>query len=78
MGFLRSNGIYLDDLLIIHQDKKELLEHMSVAVGLLEALDFLINYPKSQLEPTQIIDFLGFVVHSLKRELRLPKEISQT
>ena len=78
-GFLRSNEIhyviYLDDLLIMHQNKKVLLEQMSVAVGLLGAL---ISYPKRQLEPMEVIDFLGFVVDSLKRKVRLPKEkISQ-
>ena len=77
VGFLRSHGIrcviYLDDILIMHQDKATAVEHTATAVSLLKALGFLINYPKSQLEPSQIIDFLGFVVDSLKRELRLPQ-----
>ena len=47
-------------------------KYTAAVVALLKALGFLINYPKSQLEPSQIIDFLGFVVDSLKSELRLP------
>ena len=82
VGFLRSHEIhcvtYLDDILIMHQDKKVVVEHTATVIGLLEALGFLINYPKSQLELSQIIDFLGFIVDSLKRELRLPQvKISQ-
>ena len=78
VGFLRSHGvrcvIYLDDLLIMQQDREVLVEHTATVVHLLEALGFLINYPKSHLEPSQILNFLGFVVDSLKRELRLPQE----
>ncbi len=43
-------------------------------VFLLENLGFVINYPKSQLEPTQEIEFLGFVVNSQTMELKLPGE----
>ena len=57
----------------MHQDRRMVVEHTATVIGLLEALGFLINYPKSQLEPSQIIDFLGFIVDSLKRELRLPQ-----
>ena len=41
---------------------------------LLENLGFVINYPKSQLQPTQEIEFLGFMVNSLTKELKLPGE----
>ena len=44
----------------------------SVIAGV-EALGFLVNYPNSHLEPSHIIDFLGYTVDSLKRELRLPQ-----
>ncbi len=43
-------------------------------VFLLENLGFVINYPKSHLEPTQEIEFLGFVVNSQTMELKLPRE----
>jgi hypothetical protein len=56
VGFLRSKGvrciIYLDDILL-EQDKTRLVEHTATIVLLLEALGFLVNYPKSVLEPAQ-------------------------
>ena len=42
-------------------------------MGLLEALGFLVNYSKLQLEPSLIINFLGFIVDSVKGELWLPQ-----
>ena len=66
--------LYLDDLLIMQQDREVLVEHTATVVHLLEASGFLVNYPKSHLEPLQILNFLGFMVDSLKRELRLPLE----
>lgn len=32
------------------------------------------NLPKSQLEPSQSLEFLGFLVDSIRRELSFPKE----
>ena len=58
----------------MHQNRQDLRGHTILALSLLEALGFLINYPKSQLEPCQIMDYLGFVIDSIKKELQLPKE----
>ena len=81
VGFLRSMGIryviYIDNLLLMHQNRQELTGHIILALGLLEALGFLINYPKSQLEPSQIIDYLGFVIDSIKKELWLQEKLDQ-
>ena len=33
-----------------------------------------MNYPKSQLEPYLVIDYLGFVINLVKRELQIPNE----
>ncbi len=46
-------------------------------VFLLENLGFVINYPRSQLEPTQEIEFLGFVVNSQTMELQAPRGETQ-
>ena len=43
-------------------------------IYLLENLGFIIGYKKCVLEPTQLIDFLVFMVDSMKPELRLPAE----
>ena len=47
-------------------------EHLAAIVFLLENLGFVINYEKSQLEPCQSLDFLGFELNSVLMELRLP------
>ena len=76
--FLRSKGIrcviYLDDILLLDQDKAKLMEHTATTLSLLEALGFLVNYPKSVLELSQKPIFLGFVIDSVKKELNLPQE----
>ena len=78
VGFLRSKGIrcviYLDDILLLEQDKTRLIEHTATTVSLLEALGFLMNYPKSALEPAQKLIFLGFTIDSVMKELSLPQE----
>ena len=38
------------------------MEHTATTLSLLEALGFLVNYPKSVLEPTQELIFLGFII----------------
>ena len=71
VGFLRSHGvrcvIYLNDLLIMQHDRDVLVEHTATVVHLLEALGFLVNYPRYSI-------FWDLWVDSLKRELRLPLE----
>ena len=78
VGFLRSKGIrcviYLDDILLLDQDRAKLIEHTATTLLLLEALGFLVNYPKSVLEPTQKLIYLGFIIDSITKELSLPQE----
>ena len=38
-------------------------EHTATLIFLLENLGFIINYPKSLLDPTQEIDYLGFTIN---------------
>ncbi len=56
--------IYIDDILIMAESQNLLWDQVTGLAFLLENLGFVINYPKSQLEPTQEIKFLGFVVIS--------------
>lgn len=37
-------------------------------------MGFLVNYPKSVLEPTQKLIFIGFIINSIRKELSLPQE----
>ena len=52
--------IYLDEILILHQDSALLAGLVSQICQLPEALGFLINRKKSLMNPTQQIEFLGF------------------
>ena len=78
VGYLRGIGIrcviYLDDLLLLDQNKERLREHTAIALAVLEALGFLVNYPKSSVTPDQVITFLGFVIDSRSKTLSLPQE----
>ena len=66
-ALLRKLGIrcilYLDDMLIMAQDKKELLSQLSTAMELLILLGFVINTKKSICTPKQTMEFLGFEIN---------------
>ncbi|KAM4795634.1 uncharacterized protein WCC33_000698 [Rhinophrynus dorsalis] len=76
VAFLRSRGvrliIYLDDILIMSQDRRSLIIHAEWTLHLLMDLGFLINWTKSHLVPTRQLEFLGFVVDSSQASLKLP------
>ena len=79
---LRSMGlrmiIYIDDILIMADTPTMAREHTAGLIFLLENLSFVVNCPKSLLTPTQEINFLGFVVNSAKKEIKmLGKKIRQ-
>ena len=76
MAILREMGlcliIYIDDILVMAETETLLKDHISEVIYLLENLGFVINHPKSELNPTQEIEFLGFTVNSTGMELKLP------
>ena len=81
--YFRSLGVrivvYLDDMLVLEQTREQLVKWRGIILDLLENLGFLINYAKSELEPSQIMRFLGFVVNTITMQLLLPKEkVAQT
>ena len=76
IGLLRKQGIrliiYLDDFLLMASTEETLLYHVPLTVTLLEMLGFVVNYQKSQLNPTQSIEFLGFHINSIMLIISLP------
>ncbi|XP_071506293.1 uncharacterized protein [Diadema antillarum] len=60
---LRERGIrifvYLDDWLVLADSADTLRQHLDITLDLVSKLGFLVNYEKSQLEPTQNPEFLG-------------------
>ena len=74
VGLLRKQGvrlvIYLDDILLMASTTETLTHHVELTVALLELLGFVVNYQKSQLNPVQSLEFLGFMINSVT----LPKD----
>ena len=66
--------IYLDDILIMHQEREHLMQLTSLLCQMFEALGLIVNIDKSQLTPSQKIEFLGFLVNSVPLHLAFPSE----
>ena len=75
---MRRKGIrllvYLDDILVMAEGRETLRRHLSEVAETLSKLGFVINTKKSIFEPTQEIEFLGFIVDSKTMHLLLPQE----
>ena len=73
---LRQTGvrliICLDDLLLMNSSKVGLQQDMATAQNLVENLGFVINLEKPRFQPTQQLEFLGFVVNTLDMTLFQP------
>lgn len=76
MSVLRRKGLliafYLDDITCIGNSYRKCSDCVTETMQLLEHLDFIINYSKSSLMPSQIQTFLGFELNSREMCLRLP------
>ena len=56
------------------QSREELERQLQQVTSLLELLGFVINREKSQLLPTQLIQYLGFLIDSREIKIRLTEE----
>lgn len=78
MSLLWVKGIhlhhYLDDLLLMAQDKNQLLEHRGLVISTLQDCGWLLNLEKSHLEPSQFLVFLGAHFKKVKDTISLPEE----
>ena len=76
--FLRQLGIhliiYLHDLLLAASSTTQLLQDLSTVLQLFTAQGFLINYPKSIMNPTQKLESLGFMVDVKTMRITLPPQ----
>jgi hypothetical protein len=63
VAFLRQRGVqihaYLDDWILHNRDRKKLVLDTKLTVKVLEKVGFLLNLEKSQLQPSQNLDYLG-------------------
>ncbi len=78
ISILRSSGIrvviYLDDLLLLHQDAAELQGIFQLVSTLLADLGFIIKLEKCSQSPVQAIIFLGAMLNSVNMTISVPPE----
>ena len=65
---------YIDDFFLKGQNAQKCYDSMVAAISLLQSLGFTIHPDKSQLEPSQLILFLGFLINSVDMTVRLTDE----
>ena len=75
---LRREGIviadYIDDLFNTAKTYEACMENIDRIVELLDSLGFIIHPEKSRFEPSQVMEFLGFIINTREMSLRLTPE----
>lgn len=75
-SFLREEGfesvVYLDDFLILGTSKASCRANTQAHINVLSSLGFIINFKKSELEPTRKIKYLGFIFDSDRQSIAIP------
>ena len=69
--------IYLDDLLISAGTYIDCLNHTKQVISLLESQGFQISYEKSEIIPTQKLEYMGYITDTTSMTLALPIEKNQ-
>ena len=65
--------VYLDDILIVNNTPKGVEKDLKFILKTLEDGGTQINFPKSKLTPTQVVDHLGFTLNLKDGVLEVPK-----
>jgi hypothetical protein len=66
--------IYLDDLILLHQNPDHLKKVGQEVTEFLEWLGWTVNLEKSQLDPSQTFKYLGWQWNSSELTVQIPKE----
>jgi len=78
VGMLHKMGVrlivYLDDILIMAESKQLANRHAQLVFSTLENLGFVVNYEKSVMIPSPVMEFLCFLVDSTTMTLALPRK----
>ena len=64
---------YMDDLLIFGYTREEAIRSTAFVANLLQMLGFFINWEKSEIDPKQCIEFLGFILNSVDMTVSLTR-----
>ena len=77
LAFLRQGGVtlyaYIDDWLILARSRQECIDVTSYVIRTLESLGWIINIEKSNLQPSQLVTYLGAVL-DFQRGLAFPTQ----
>lgn len=80
IAFLREKGLrvhhYLDDILLLSSSQEPLVQHREILVSTLMSLGWIINWQKSNTQPTQRMVFLGAELDTRANTVELPREKS--
>ena len=75
MGTLRKwkviLAIYIDDILNLHRSKLVCQKNTGLIIDLLTSLGFFINYEKSDMNPSKVMEFLGYIINTSDMTLQL-------
>ncbi|XP_063819157.1 uncharacterized protein LOC135057192 [Pseudophryne corroboree] len=78
MFLLRKQGVniipYMDDLLIKASSREKLLDGIAVSTQLLQDYGWILNLPKSHLEPMRKLPFQGMILDTETMKVFLPLE----
>ena len=70
IGHISAN--YIDDSILIGDIVNECIKNVQARCALMTELGFVINQTKSHLNPTQSLEFVGFVINTIEITVRLP------
>ena len=75
---LRGDGCicmaYLDDILILANTPNGCRQSTNQVLALVQRLGFIVNFDKSELEPTKSLVYLGYTMDTRTMQLSLPPE----
>lgn len=78
VAYLRTWGItlfpYINNWLIVVDSKVDLLQHLKQMLNLLQSLGIAVNWKKSNLVPSQRVQYIGAIIDSTMAKAFLPHD----
>ena len=66
-------AVELNDVLIYSEGKQNYLRAAHLSISILEHTSFKINYSKSIISPSQVIDYLGYTLDARRQSFCVQK-----
>uniref|UniRef100_A0A1X7VWX4 Reverse transcriptase domain-containing protein n=1 Tax=Amphimedon queenslandica TaxID=400682 RepID=A0A1X7VWX4_AMPQE len=66
--------VYTNDILLMAETKEKARDQASSLIYMLQCLGFTVNMEKMVLDPSQCLEFLGFMIDTTKMQLSLPAQ----